>query len=137
MRKPTFKHAQIVKLVRLMNMMYKPSEIAEEIGVTYDTIKRSYIPAGCPVSRDGSGRIWINGLDFVKWVRANVSERHNKRKREKLPANKAYCVSCKKIVDFPVKPTAIKPVNRWLEIMQAKCPVCGKTVNKTRGIKRK
>lgn len=46
MRQPTLKHTQIVRLARFLDMMYRPSEVAEEIGVTQDTVYRSYLPAG-------------------------------------------------------------------------------------------
>jgi len=42
MRIPQLKHQHIIKLSRLLNMLYKPSEIAEEIGVSVDTVYRSY-----------------------------------------------------------------------------------------------
>ena len=31
-RKPLLKHTHIVKLGRLLNMMYRPTELAEELG---------------------------------------------------------------------------------------------------------
>ena len=40
------------RLVRLLNMLYKPSELAEEIGFTVRQIYRVYIPAGCPCIKD-------------------------------------------------------------------------------------
>jgi len=49
MRQPLLKHCHIIKLGRLLNMLYKPSEIAEEIGVAQDTVYRSYLPAGAPL----------------------------------------------------------------------------------------
>ena len=41
MRQPVLKHTHIIKLGRLLDMMYKPAEIADEIGVTPDTVYRS------------------------------------------------------------------------------------------------
>ena len=134
MRKPTFKHGQ--KLARLLDMLYKPAEIAKELDVTYDTVMRSYVPAGCPVTRDDTGHIWIHGLTFAKWAREQIAAR-KKRNGEKLPADLAYCFGCKKRVKFPLNPKKIIPVNRFLEMMQAPCPICGKKVNKTRGKIRK
>jgi len=133
MRNPIFKHAQIVKFQRLMNMMYKPSEIADEIGVTYDTVKRSYVPAGCPVTRDESGRMWINGHAFAKW--ANELHKERKPKRAKLKENQAYCFHCREVVTF--KPKASRPINRWLEMVSGTCDKCKGNVNKARGIQRK
>lgn len=128
---PTFKHAQIKKLARLLDMMYKPSELADEIGVNIDTVRRSYIPAGLPVEKDETNHTWIHGLTFAKWAREQIATR--KKKRSKLKDDEVYCLSCKKVVSgFPAKPKKIIPVNRWLEMAQAACPICGTKVNKAR-----
>lgn len=79
MRQPHLKHQHIVKLGRLLNMLYKPAELAEEIGVTQDTIYRSYLPAGLPHTRDDQGNVWIHGPAFVSWARETISRRQNKR----------------------------------------------------------
>ena len=135
MRKPKLGHSQ--KLARLLDMMYKPSEIADELGVTLDTVRRSYIPAGLPVTKDSTGHTWIHGLTFAKWARESIIARKKNKYEKKCPLDEAYCLSCKKRVKFPyLNPPKIKPNNRFLEIMQAPCPICGKTVNKGRGIKR-
>lgn len=117
-----------------MDMPYKPSELAEEIDTTSDTIKRSYVPAGLPVTKDDTGHVWINGLAFVKWAKKiNLETRRNKRK-EKLPDDKAYCVSCRAVVKF--KPKTTRQIARHLDLLQAQCPKCGKKVNKIKGIER-
>ncbi len=134
-RKPAlFKHAQITKLARLMDMQYKPSELAREIGVTADTVTRSYIPAGLPVTKDATGHIWINGLVFAKWAHDLNLER-KKSKRAKLPDNQAYCFKCKKPVVFKQK--SVTPTNRYLEIIQGVCLTCKGKVFKMRGRKAK
>lgn len=128
MRQPLLKHTHIIKLGRLLDMMYKPGEIAEEIGVTQDTIYRSYLPAGLPHSRDDQGSIWIHGPAFVSWARETVSMK--KTKRAGLPDGHGWCMKCNR----PVKMSAatIKPVNRYLELLQSACPQCGRTVNRAR-----
>jgi hypothetical protein len=128
MRIPLLKHQHIIKLGRLLDMLYKPSEIAAEIGVAVDTIHRSYLPAGLPHTRDGKGRIWIHGPAFVAWARQTVSQK--KSKRVPLPEGQAWCLVCKGPVAL-IDPE-IKPVNRYLELLQAKCSTCGKTVNRAR-----
>jgi hypothetical protein len=134
MRKPKFGNSQ--KLSRLLDMLYKPSELADELGVTLDTIRRSYIPAGLPVIKDDTGHIWIHGLSFIKWVNSNQNARQ-KRDKNKCPIDESFCFSCKKRVKFPyLKPAKVMPANRWVEMMQAPCPICGGKVNKLRGIKR-
>lgn len=128
MRQPHLKHQHIVKLVRLLDMMYKPAELAEEIGVSTDTIYRSYLPAGLPHTRDSEGNIWIHGLAFVSWARETISKRQNERAG--LPDGQAWCVKCKRPV--PLISPKIKKSNRYLELLQARCPNCGKTVNRAR-----
>ncbi len=131
-RKPLFKHAQIVKLARLLDMLYKPAELARELGVTSDTIYRSYIPAGAPHQRDAKRNIWIHGLTFRQWADENIKAKKNKR--ASMPEGKAWCMRCKQAVD-QINPKP-KPINRYLELMQSKCPNCGGIVNRARGRQR-
>ena len=128
MRTPLLRHTHIVKLGRLLDMLYKPAEIAEEIGVAQDTVYRSYLPAGMPHTRDAQGNIWIHGPAFVSWARETISKK--KSKRAALPADHAWCLKCNQ----PVQLTnpKIKPVNRYLELLQSACPNCGTTVNRAR-----
>lgn len=127
-----FKHAQIVKLARLMDMLYTPAEIAEEIDVSVDTVKRSYVKAGLPVTKDATGHTWIHGLTFRSWAEKLNAER-KKPARPKLREDQAYCLKCNKVIDN-FKPVTIKPVNRCIELLQGPCPTCGRVVNKSRGI---
>ncbi len=128
MRQPLFKHQQIVKLGRLLNMLYKPAEIAEEIGVTADTVYRSYLPAGLPHTRDEQGNIWIHGTAFVSWAREVIARRKNKR--APLPDDHAWCLKCNEPV--PLINPKVKKSNHYLELLQARCPNCGKMVNRAR-----
>lgn len=127
MRAPHIKHRQIVRIKRLLDMLYKPAEIAEEIGVSPDTVYRSYLPAGCPHTRDDAGNIWIHGPAFADWVR-DQSPRH--RKRAALPDNHAWCLKCRQPV--PLRAPTVKHVNRYLELLQAHCPACGTTIHRAR-----
>jgi len=128
MRQPLLKHCHIVKLGRILDMLYKPSEIAEEIGVTHDTVCRSYLPAGLPHTRDARGDIWIHGPAFVAWARDTISRRQ--AKRAPLPDGQGWCITCHRPVEM-VSPR-IHPVNRYLELLQSACPFCGRTVNRAR-----
>ena len=67
-RVPRFKRAQLIRLDRLLHMRYTPAELAREIGVSVDTVYRSYIPAGCPQEPRGGGRYWIVGSEFRDWA---------------------------------------------------------------------
>lgn len=128
MRTPLLKQQHIVKLKRILDMQYRPSELAEDIGVNVDTILRGYLPAGLPHTRDDRGRIWIYGPAFVEWARETISKK--KSKRNSLADDQAWCVVCKGPVPL-IDPT-VKIANRYLELLQAPCPTCGKTVNRAR-----
>jgi uncharacterized protein DUF5679 len=128
MRQPLLKHQHIVKLGRLLDMLYKPSELAEEIGVTTDTIYRSYLPAGLPHTRDEMDNIWIHGPAFVEWAKLTVSRR--KPHRVGLPEDQTYCLKCKEVVPF-LSPTK-KSSNRYTEMWQSTCPQCGRRINRVR-----
>lgn len=125
-RQPKFRHEQVVKLARLLDMLYKPAEIADEIGVTADTVYRSYLPAGCPHTRDKSNNIWINGPAFTEWAKATLANR--KTGHQPMPEGMAWCLRCKKAV--PLIDAKLKRKNRYFQILQAKCPNCGTNVNR-------
>jgi len=127
-RQPLLKHTHIVKLGRLLNMLYKPAEIAEEIGVNKDTIYRSYLPAGLPHTRDGQGSIWIHGPAFVAWAKETISRK--KSKRAGLPEDHAWCMKCNHPV-LLIDPK-IKIVKHNLDLLQAPCPNCRTIVNRLR-----
>ena len=132
MRSPTLKHQHIIKLSRLLDMMYKPSEIAEEIGVTQDTVYRSYLPAGLPHVRDNNGLVWIHGPAFVGWARETISKKRSKAKG--LGENQAWCMRCNR----PVEMTRPKKVyeNRYIKVMQSRCPHCKTKVNRAGKVSR-
>jgi hypothetical protein len=129
-RKPLLKHAHIVKLGRLLDMLYKPSEIAEEIGVTNDTIYRCYLPAGLPHLRDEQGRIWIYGPAFVSWAKETIAKKQSQRAG--LPDGYAWCMKCNQAV--PLINPKVKAINRYIELLQSKC-LCGTTINRARAHK--
>ena len=49
------------RLKSLLDMMYRPSELSEEIGITRNQIYRVYIPLGCPHIQDEHNHYWVNG----------------------------------------------------------------------------
>jgi len=131
-RQPLLKHTHIIKLGRLLDMLYRPAELAEELDIHVDTIYRSYIPAGLPIQRDAKGNYWIHGPAFVAWARETVTRK--KAKRRGLPEGYAWCLNCNRAVKI-ISPR-VRAVNRYLELLQGSCPHCGRTVNRGRKAER-
>jgi hypothetical protein len=113
------------KLPNLLNMLYMPSELAEEIGFTKRQVYRVYIPAGLPHKRDSRGHIWINGAEFRTWYLETYKKRN-------LGQNEAFCLTCKKAVKM-VNPE--KKQEGRLFYYLCDCPNCGRKLAKiiTRG----
>lgn len=108
--------SQRMRLIKLLDMFYKPSELAEEVGFTRRQVYRVYIPAGCPHNRDHRRHIWINGKEFRKWYEETYP-------RVSLAKNEAFCLTCKnatKITD-PIKKQKGR-LSYWISI----CPKCGR-----------
>lgn len=107
--------SQRMRLGKLLDMLYKPSELAEEIGFALRQVYRVYMPLGCPLVRD-SDHVWINGKDFAEWYEATYP-------KQTLLEDQAFCLTCKKPVKMD-KP--IKQKKGRLHYWTCKCPVCGR-----------
>ncbi len=125
-RKPKFKHTHIVRLRRFLDMLYTPAEIAAELGVSVDTVYRSYLPAGLPHSRDDNGRIWIHGLTFAAWARETIARAAPQR--QPLPPGHAWCLRCNQAVE--IRSPRQVGTNRYVDMLQGTCPRCGARVNR-------
>ena len=130
LRKPKLSRPQVIRLKRLLYMFYKPSEIAEILGLNVDTIYRSYLPAGCPHERKENGRIMILGTAFKSWAEEILAERKNKKKEPMLD-DEGWCFGCNKRVKM-ISPEVIYS-SRNREIIQSICIKCGSKVNRARG----
>jgi phage FluMu protein Com len=119
--------AQVFRLRGLLNMMYKPSEIAEELGVSVETIYRSYLPAGAPSVVDSKKRVWIHGPAFAKWVEDYVDHRRG-RPRLVMLDSEGYCVMCNTVV--AMINSRKRDVKKGVARLTGKCPKCGKVVNR-------
>lgn len=123
--KPHLTHAQIIRIPRLLDMLYKPSELSEEISVSLDTIYGSYIPNGLPHTKDENGRIWIHGLACAAWMRALTRE---KTRRQSMPEGYAWCLRCRRPVAFESNRT--RHLSKSLTLMQGVCPHCARAINR-------
>jgi hypothetical protein len=89
--------AMMRRSMRLMDMEYKPSEIAEELSVTKVQVIRM-LTAGAPARKDAEGRFWVHGLKFAEWLE-NAAPRKPKDKTI-FADNECYCLQCRKVVPF-------------------------------------
>jgi len=108
------------RLKGLLDMFYKPSELAQELGINQDKIYMVYIPLGCPHHRDGRRYIQINGKEFMEWYL-------KKYQKAKVKEDETFCKSCRK----PVKIIGgfITKRNN-LTYMLSSCPICGRKLSK-------
>jgi hypothetical protein len=127
---PRITRASMRRTMRLLNMEYKPSELAEELGISTKTIYNTYLPAGLPHRRDKADNIWIVGTAFVEWADAvlDKNSRSADKRKEPIGENQGYCMSCKKVTDFKtITRRRIMSNNRVM--VYGACSECGKKMS--------
>lgn len=122
---PRVSRAIIRRTQRLLHMEYKPSEIAEIIGVTPKTIYEAYILAGLPHRRDAAGNIWIVGTEFREWALAALErgQRYAAQKRAAIGENQGFCMKCRQVRDFK-KVTRRVELSKNRVMIYAICSAC-------------
>jgi hypothetical protein len=109
---------QRLRLEKLLDMLYMPTELAEEIGFTRRQVYRVYVHLGMPHIRDERKHIWINGKEFREWYEATYP-------RFTLAEGEGFCLSCKKPVKLN-KP--MKQKQGGLLYWVGHCPKCGRKI---------
>lgn len=86
--------------LRLLDMEYKPSEIAEELA-TYSQHILKLVAAGAPARKDTKGRYWIHGASFARWL-ADAAPKTDRdlKARPSMADNEAYCLRCRTITPY-------------------------------------
>ncbi len=108
------------RLKRLLDMLYSPSELAEEIGIEKNQIYRVYVPLGCPNERDKNNHLLIHGKAFREWYL-------DQYKRASLAEDETFCKTCQK----PVKISQGKQMTKKdLVYVLSECPHCGRKLTK-------
>ena len=113
-------HSVIVRAPGLLPMLYRPRELAEDLGVSAYTV-RQWVSHGAPHGRDARNHIWISGDRFAQWVDALRSRGGVGR----LGPNQGYCVRCRTAVQL-VSPVRCR--NGKSTLLRATCPRCGADV---------
>lgn len=115
-------HNVIVRAPGLLPMMYKTTELSEELGVAPRTIVR-WTQNGAPFQRDQRGHIWIHGGLFASWVE---SQRRPRSRRE-IPPDHGFCFACDEIVRMEdIQERSIAK----LTLLTGSCTQCGGKVNR-------
>jgi hypothetical protein len=114
------------RLKRLLDMDYKPSELAGELGINLNQIYRVYIPLGCPHQTEGQRHISINGKAFQHWYL-------EKYQKAKIKDDETFCKTCRKAVKL-VQPSSGK--KGGLDYVLSNCPNCGRRISKIVGCKK-
>jgi len=83
--------------MRILDMEYKPSEIAEELGASKEQILR-LISAGAPARKDANGRYWISGIPFLAWLKDAAPKKTEDK--HVFADDECYCVTCREVVHF-------------------------------------
>ncbi len=118
---------KVYSLRRLLPMKYHVAEIAACLGVTADTMHRTYLPAGAPVVRDATGQIWIIGTEFAAWAKTYLAA--SKLKNKTMNDNQAYCSSCHRVCEM-VNPRVTDVNQHGVANVAAKCGLCGARVRR-------
>ena len=117
-----FPHTLIVRAPGLLPMLYRPAELAQDLGVPASTL-RDWLALGGPHQRDDHGHVWINGREFAKWVEAA----RRSRTRRPMNADEAYCFRCQQPVKLVEPHTTYRGKQKFLS---STCPNCGGTINR-------
>ena len=118
--KGRLKGFQRMQMYKLLDMLYTPRELAEEVGFTQRQVYRVYLPAGCPHERNQWGYLWINGKAFREWYEVTYP-------RAELKDNEAFCLTCRGPVQLGKR---IRKARGQFVYWLATCPKCGRKLAK-------
>jgi len=95
-RMKAISRAMARRSVRLLDMEYKPSELAQELNCRQEWVMLA-IRNGAPHRKDENGRYWIHGEKFAAWLHET-----KQKERKRLKPNECYCLGCKKYTTYKV-----------------------------------
>jgi len=115
-------HQVIVTAPGLLDMMYLPEELAEEMRVGKDLIDHA-IQLGAPHWIDEDDTLYIHGTKFKLWV----TDCRKPRRERRLENHEAYCPRCK--ADTVLTDITIKDMSNGALIqIRGRCTKCGITI---------
>ena len=127
---PKMNRGMILRLGRLLDMLYRPSELAKELSVSTNTVVQTYLPAGAPVTVDAQGKTWIHGTRFALWAR-EVLATDRRGKLARTPSEtQAWCMRCNQVVEIANPRRHATGQRPGVGIVSGRCPLCGAKVNR-------
>ena len=117
-------HQVIVKAPGLLPMLYKPSELSEELDIPVSTLK-DWLRADAPHQRDDRNHIWINGGAFASWVE---EKRKKKNTHRPLRDNEGFCLGCNSIV--ALDSITVEHIKGKLIHIRGICPKCNGKISR-------
>lgn len=113
----------------LLDMPYKPSELARELDVTRRYVTDSIIKIyGVKSEKTEKGLIFINGQDVRSWIESVFDEKiASKKQRKPLEDNEFLCLKCH-ARRSPENVRLAEENGRTVKISY--CPVCGTKMRK-------
>jgi hypothetical protein len=127
MRRYKLSHTSASRLGRLLHLEYTPTDLARELDCSQRKILTA-IEGGCPHRRTKSGRFRIVGDAFAAWYQEIIH-----RRKRPLGFGEAFCLSCQRAIPLPPEDQCQHhPLPHGNERVEARCPICGKTVNRIR-----
>ncbi len=121
-RLPKIPHSAIVRAPGLLPMLYKITEVSEELRVSEDRV-RQWISQDLPVERDAQEHTWVDGEALQQWIRALQQT----RAARKLGKGLAFCFRCDETVAF--QPLTVSRNGHHL-LESGFCPKCGTTLHR-------
>ena len=120
----------VLRAERLLDMMYRPSELAEEIGIRQRDIYEVLLRQGMPHERDEHDHIWLHGPTVRAWLQVAT-----RGPRYDLADDELFCLRCfaPRRVSPPSVPPAgggeVTPPGQLVRegrfvMLRAECPQC-------------
>lgn len=83
--------------IRLLDMEYKPAEIAAELAASKEQILRM-VSAGAPARKDAKGHYWIHGSKFAEWLETAAPKKTGDK--TEFADNESYCFRCHSVTPY-------------------------------------
>jgi hypothetical protein len=119
-RRPRLTRAVRRAVGRLLDMEYRPRELAEVLGVHKDTVYRGWVPAGLPHRREPTGELWIVGTEAAAWLMSQTDGQSIS-----LGEGQFYCMRCRESVTAEVEH---RRAEQHADLLFGTCPMCGRRV---------